>query len=65
MASKSATKREEQFIVEETKIIKCDVPLSVYRTLTKLAADSVPFLKVNAYCCNILTDHAEKKGKKG
>jgi hypothetical protein len=59
------TKQEEEMTLEETRTIKCDVPMTAYRALTKLAADQVPFVKVNQYSTNILVEHsAQAKTKK-
>ena len=59
-------KQEEELTIEEMKIIKCAVPLTAYRTLTKLAADQTPFVKVSQYSTNVLVEHssAAKSSKK-
>lgn len=52
--------------IEETKYIRCPVPLSSYRSLVKLAADSTPLKRFNDYCADVLIIHATNstKGKR-
>ena len=59
LASKSSKKTLEQVLnPEEMKEVQPLIKLDAYRTLTKLAVDHQPLMKLNSYCAMVLEEHA-------